>query len=352
MSRKLLVCLVLLSAAMTTAFAQITITYNDIPGPGNTVTNHSVDNVAVNNSPSGPNHSWNVPNSSDQYGTSSENIVSPASTPYAASFPTATAAVTELGSNSYVYYRVASNGIFILGFASNDGGLELIIVYQPEALLAPLPLTYGASSWTTLGVGTMDMGGGISVTLVDSTLNSVDGWGTITTAYGTWNILRMAQHQFSRTTMTFPPPIPPQTQTTERWSYGYRAQGGFQGVNISNVVEGNDPNFTQGDVNVSEVSATSADQPRGPVADRFSIGQNYPNPFNPTTILPLELDHNAAVTLTIYDETGRTVSTQEMELPAGSYNLPIDGSNWATGAYFARVNAEGQSLSTKMMLVK
>ena len=114
-----------------------------------------------------------------------------------------------------------------------------------------------------------------------------------------------------------------------------------------------DPNFTTGDLYVTQYGGQlSADPPRGPVADRFSIGQNYPNPFNPTTTLPVELQRNAKVTISIYDETGRLVSNEEMELPAGAHNLPIDGSHWATGAYFARVNADGQSLSTKMTLIK
>ena len=350
MPRTLWLFLAIMTTALSAAFAQITITANDIPGPGTTMIHHDLEGVTVNNAPSGPNQSWNVPYPVDDYTDSeSEQIVAPASTPFAASFPTATHAVTIPGSNSYSFMRVATNGIFLQGNAANVGGQDVVQVFETEGLLAPLPLTYGAS-WTTV-VGFSFDTLGASVTIIDSTIRSIDGWGSITTAYGTWSVLRMSQHNYFVQRIIIPN-LPPQITIEEEWSYGYRTQSGFAGVEIYDVVDRNHPNLTDGNVYVSEIGTTSTEPVRGPVADHIALGQNYPNPFNPNTVLPLELDHTANVTLDVYDETGRLVSSQEMLLPAGSHQLPIDGSNWATGTYFARVSAGEQMQTAKMMLLK
>jgi hypothetical protein len=88
------------------------------------------------------------------------------------------------------------------------------------------------------------------------------------------------------------------------------------------------------------------------VATQFAVGQNYPNPFNPNTTLPVALARSGRVSVDIYDATGRLVSHAEQELPAGNNALRVDGSRWATGAYFARVTAAGQAQTMKMQLVK
>ncbi|MDD5089176.1 MAG: T9SS type A sorting domain-containing protein, partial [bacterium] len=83
-----------------------------------------------------------------------------------------------------------------------------------------------------------------------------------------------------------------------------------------------------------------------------AVSQNYPNPFNPTTALPLSLDKNARVSVKIFDATGRLVSSEDYELGAGEHTLPVNGSAWATGTYFARVSTSDYSQTVKMHLIK
>ena len=56
--------------------------------------------------------------------------------------------------------------------------------------------------------------------------------------------------------------------------------------------------------------------------------------------------------LKIYDETGRQVYTLDAQLSAGAHSLPIDGSQWATGTYFARVSRGARTMTQKMLLMK
>lgn len=54
----------------------------------------------------------------------------------------------------------------------------------------------------------------------------------------------------------------------------------------------------------------------------------------------------------MYDATGRLVLNETHTLGAGVHELPIDGSGWASGAYFAKVRANGVSATRAMRLVK
>jgi hypothetical protein len=59
------------------------------------------------------------------------------------------------------------------------------------------------------------------------------------------------------------------------------------------------------------------------------------------------------VRLAIYDVTGREVAVLAAgNLPAGIQHLHFDGSAYATGLYFARVESYGATATTKLMLLK
>ncbi len=88
-------------------------------------------------------------------------------------------------------------------------------------------------------------------------------------------------------------------------------------------------------------------------AERFELLGNYPNPFNPITVIPYTLANQSLVTLTVYDVLGRRVQVLvNQELPSGRYHVEFDGSRLASGVYFVRMNADGQSFTQKMMLIK
>ena len=89
-----------------------------------------------------------------------------------------------------------------------------------------------------------------------------------------------------------------------------------------------------------------------PVVATFSVLQNYPNPFNAITVLPIELGHPEIVKLTVYNIEGRSVQQSLFGLTAGHHDLKIDGANWSSGSYFARVEAGRHSQVMRMLLLK
>jgi flagellar hook assembly protein FlgD len=91
----------------------------------------------------------------------------------------------------------------------------------------------------------------------------------------------------------------------------------------------------------------------------MSLSQNFPNPFNPETRIRLEIGGaGERVTLRIYDAAGRLVTTLlDNEFVVGERIVRWDGrrdggGRVATGVYFYRLEAGGQTLSRKLAVIR
>jgi hypothetical protein len=90
----------------------------------------------------------------------------------------------------------------------------------------------------------------------------------------------------------------------------------------------------------------------------FSISQNYPNPFNPKTKINYAVPKPSSVKITVYDLTGQEVASLVNDTRESNYyTAEFDGSNYASGVYFYRINAtagngELFTKTLKMVLTK
>lgn len=86
----------------------------------------------------------------------------------------------------------------------------------------------------------------------------------------------------------------------------------------------------------------------------FGLGQNYPNPFNPSTTIPFTVMNGKEHTrITVYDLLGRSIATLvDEQLAAGSYTVPWNASDRASGSYIVRMNTGGLSSVRRVVLVK
>jgi len=86
---------------------------------------------------------------------------------------------------------------------------------------------------------------------------------------------------------------------------------------------------------------------------RFELLQNYPNPFNPSTVIQYKLAKTGSVRLTVYDLTGRQVSTLVNQTQgAGVYVVRFNASQLASGIYFYRLQTDGFNQIRKMLLIR
>jgi hypothetical protein len=90
----------------------------------------------------------------------------------------------------------------------------------------------------------------------------------------------------------------------------------------------------------------------------FSIDQNYPNPFKQSTTINYQLSAATKVTLTVYDVTGRKVTTLFNEYQkAGNHRYVWNGTDkhgrkLASGIYFSVLEVNGNQKRKKILLLK
>ncbi len=102
------------------------------------------------------------------------------------------------------------------------------------------------------------------------------------------------------------------------------------------------------------LTAVGAPAPRG-----VTLEANYPNPFNPSTAIPFVLGEPMAITLAVFDVSGRLICTlaAEASYPVGRHELRWDGLDAVgqpapSGVYFYRLGTPAGATARPMLLVK
>jgi hypothetical protein len=96
----------------------------------------------------------------------------------------------------------------------------------------------------------------------------------------------------------------------------------------------------------------------GEIGERGSMAtptmEVSPNPFNPTTVLSFELRVPSFVKLEVFDIKGQRVEVEfiSTRYPAGTHQIPFDGSDLPSGIYLARLIAGDFQQTQKLILLK
>ena len=78
-----------------------------------------------------------------------------------------------------------------------------------------------------------------------------------------------------------------------------------------------------------------------------------PNPFNARTLIRFSVPETGRVKLDLFDMLGRRVATlANKTFTAGEHSVSFDGSNLASGIYFARLSASHHQTTLKIMLIR
>ncbi len=79
----------------------------------------------------------------------------------------------------------------------------------------------------------------------------------------------------------------------------------------------------------------------------------YPNPFNPTSTIRFALAERGPIELSVFNTLGQRVAVLASGVEeAGSHEVQFDASSLPSGVYIYTLNAEGQLLTGRLMLVK
>lgn len=94
-------------------------------------------------------------------------------------------------------------------------------------------------------------------------------------------------------------------------------------------------------------------RPAGPPAGRIHLADGNPNPFNPTTQIAFTIPEAARVRLAVYDVRGRLVETlADGVQPVGTHDVQWNAAGVASGVYFCHLEALGERLTRRIVLLK
>jgi len=343
-------------------FAQITVTANDAPStPGIYFEMSGADTIPVDLGQAGADQYWDFSNYNFT-DKSNWRVIDPAKAPFKHKFPTANI-VYEVTYNdndtiTYNYARLTEADLTELGQAKvvvsgTDTTVTLLVAGKRVTPRLHLPATFGDPEWSS--VFTIDTTlYGFAVTVVDSSNNKIDAWGTMKTQFGEFPCLRVRQFHY-RIAQSFFINLPLEINVNYFWvtnTYGILATV----TGMSDVEQPNpDPNYTEAaSIDIMTNSRTSIkDIAGGAIPDKFELFQNYPNPFNPKTVISYQLAEPADVTLTVFNLGGQEVAELvKKSQPPGRHEIEWDASGLPSGVYFYQVRANENLLIKKCLLLK
>ncbi len=112
------------------------------------------------------------------------------------------------------------------------------------------------------------------------------------------------------------------------------------------------------EVAVYEFADSTGTGPEDPPATGLLLEQSYPNPFSPTTTIRYSLPAQSHVRLGVYDVAGREVAVlQDGVRAAGAHEVRWDsagrdGLSLGAGVYFVRLDAGGETRTSKTMIMR
>ena len=332
----------------TLASSQITITSSDFLGMiGSTQTTLEDErmSIPIDVGSAGSNQTWDFRTQIvvDSVFAVSE-FLTPQQAQLGATFPGANmvqkiTTPIELGFELFNAYNVTPMYFIDLGDSTQlTSPFDTAIVHYQNDTVGVLPIAYN-NTWMSTErdtTGFFPINANISV---DTTINAIDGWGTVRLPMGDFECLRMRQdvkviNQTIINGQVF-------GTTTETYiQYNWVSKGAFMLARAQSQNGETNPNFTDahGYGRLDELSSVVSvtDGVQRPAV--FELSQNYPNPFNPSTTVDFALPEASWVSLTIYTALGEEVATLvNGELEAGRHSVTWNAGDAASGVYFYRM---------------
>ena len=109
-----------------------------------------------------------------------------------------------------------------------------------------------------------------------------------------------------------------------------------------------------GSATIQAVFAVETSVDRGPeIVDEVELHGAYPNPFNPTTVIRWTMDVGRQTRIGVYDVLGREVARLvDGFSPIGTHEITFDATGLPSGVYIVRLQADGETLTRRITLLK
>lgn len=184
--------------------AQITIISTDMAAIGDTITRNVDTLTTATEGNGGANQVWDFTGALI-HTVNNTKIISPASTPYSADFPTSNMAMTN-DNISYIYFDAQSSEFVLDGLEGDllNNSVIIKVVFNPDLILNQFPTTYGnnfidtyAFDITTDGTVFDPLIELVRIKHTATVYDTTDAWGTVITDIGNYNTLRVKRVEYS-----------------------------------------------------------------------------------------------------------------------------------------------------------
>ena len=137
---------------------------------------------------------------------------------------------------------------------------------------------------------------------------------------------------------------------------GYVGEFAFEAFDCIRVVSAD--SSCAGDTDDCDDTEGKKERREKSCSDKVTAFRNCPNPFNPATMISFTLPASSHVNLSIYDVSGRLVSTLvDHTMNEGTHDITwngrgVNGVQAASGIYFYRLRTDREILTRKMILLR
>lgn len=349
--------IVFLIAAVTLlsgfAWGQITITKSDMPLQNDTVRiSLGINPGIIDLSETGENYIWDY---SDliPFKQRIDTFVSVSETPAGLLFLfSSDFAVNMAGtftfpgtgiSQLYYYFKSSGSAYTNTGFAFTMDGFPIPAPFSDPDIWYQFPLTYPHIDSSNSGVNMNIPGTGYL--LVDRhRVNTVDGWGTLTTPYGTFDVIRV------KSEVTEYDSVYLESESTGvglPYSYTeYKWIGNNRKVPLLMVRDITSGIFVE---YVDSIRSTLGTHNKPVEVSELAV---YPNPVKNIANVRFYLKQKSKVTIGLYNLSGKEVwRSEQQELKGGSHTtiLNIGQMNIEPGSYLVRVSSDKRISTVKFI---
>ena len=348
---KNLFTLLIVSFLFTASYAQISIDKNDMATPNDTFRISSAANVSsFNFINTGTNYSWDFSGLTSK-GQTLEHYVAISATPaiynvvfmypFIATFaqvrPDAQIATISI-TDGYNFYKNTTSSLKEVGFGAKVQGAPIPVQYQSADVIYKFPMNYNnldsSDSYWQLSIPSLGF-----ISEKKHRVNQVDGWGSVTTPYGTFNCLRLKStvyqvDSFHYDSIPLPFPAIPQTYTEYIW---LAKNTGFPVVKAT--VRGMATTVSYID---SIKSFVGINPPKA--EESFSF---YPNPTNEIINIAINSTSEKSFNLRIFNVVGELVLEESL---SGQKNQTLNVAHLKKGVYFVTVKLTDRTISKRLII--
>ncbi len=336
-------------------YSQIVIDKNDMPQEDDTVRISTGINLGfVDPSKTGKDYTWDFSELAP-FKQRIDTFVNPMSTPqpaglffkFVADFASRMAGNLPFPgvsvSDPYQYYKSANSEFGMMGFSLKMQGFGIPAVFDNPDILYKFPLEYGSVDSSSSGTD-MDIPGVGYIKVERTRKNSVDGWGTLTTPYGTFDVLRVKSEVTEYDSVYLESQEMgigvPYSYTEYKW-LGKNQKAPL--LTVKDVIGGlvvEYPDIKRGSLDIKEHPA------------EITTLKTFPNPVGNMATVEFDLKQKSKASVDIINGNGETV----FELPERLYNkgsnkvsIDFKSRNLAKGVYFVELSTGHQALTSKII---